>query len=186
MKAPLLLLLLFMLPSLSHGAMYKWTNSAGEIIYSDTPPNENTEEIILPKLTTTPAVKYKSKPKSQETPEEKTKATSYSSFKLLAPVKDAIIRDNGGNVQVNLSLKPSLDTKAGHSISIMVDGTTKISNSKQATATLSNIDRGTHTVSAKIQDSKGKVLKTSNSVSFTVYRYSQLHNKKPPPPPPAN
>ena len=164
--------------------MYKWTNSQGEVIYSDTPPNENTEEIKLPELTTTPAVKFKAKPEPQNTPEEKTTVTSYTSFKLLAPVKDAIIRDNSGNVPVSLSLTPNLDTKAGHSISIMVDGATKISNSKQSSATLSNIDRGTHTVSAKIQDSKGKVLKTSNSVSFSVYRYSQLHNKKPPPPPP--
>ena len=183
MKTHLLLLFLIMLPGLCHGAMYKWTNAEGEIIYSDTPPNEDVEEIKLPALTTTPAVKYKPKPPPTE---EAKPAPAYSSFTVLNPVKDAIIHDNNGNVAVSMSLTPELNTSAGHSISLLVDGSTKISKQQQTSLLLSNIDRGTHSLSAEIRDAKGQLLKkTSNSVSFTVYRYSKLH-KKAPPPPPAN
>ncbi|MCW8956733.1 MAG: DUF4124 domain-containing protein [Gammaproteobacteria bacterium] len=177
MKTPFLLLLLIMLPNLSHGAMYKWTNSEGEVIYSDTPPSDETEELKLPILTTLPAVKYKAKPKPAPTKEIESKATVYTDFKLVDPVNDAIIRDNSGNVPVILSLKPALDANAGHKINILLDGQTNVSNSQQLSLILENIDRGTHTLSAEIRDHKGVVLKASNSVSFTLYRYSKLQKK---------
>lgn len=182
MKTFLPLLLLIMLPSLGQGAMYKWTSDEGEVIYSDTPPSEGAEEIKLPALTTTPAVKYKPKPEPLAAPD--TKITRYTEFKLIDPVNDAIIRDNTGNVPVNLSLKPDLDTQSGHGVNILIDGIVKISNSQQTTALIPNVDRGTHTLSAEIRDRKGKVLKASNRVDFTILRHSTLHKKPPPPPPP--
>ena len=183
MKTPLLLLFLIMLPNLGHGAMYKWTNSAGETIYSDTPPSEDSEELNLPILTTTPAVKYI--PKSKSLPSTDDKVTKYTEFTLVDPVNDAFFTDNTGDVPVRLSIEPQLDIKAGHSISILIDGQLNLANSQQTTVMITNLDRGTHSLFAEIRDIKGKTLKTSNSVNFTVYRHSRL-NKKPPPPPPAN
>ncbi|MFW2372504.1 MAG: DUF4124 domain-containing protein [Gammaproteobacteria bacterium] len=174
MKTSLLLLLFIMLPSQGYGSMYKWTNEEGEIIYSDTPPNKDTEEILLPELNTTPAVKFQPKPEPVATVEDKAETTSYSEFKFVDPAPDAIIRDNTGNVPVVLSVQPALDTNAGHSISILLDGEIFISNKQQTSTLLSNIDRGTHTLSAEIRDSNGKVL-TSSSASFTILRHSKLH-----------
>lgn len=175
MRAPLILLLLIMLPSQGYAGMYKWTNDEGDIIYSDTPPNNDAEEVILPELNTTPALKVEARPEPTQTPDESAETTSYTDFKLVKPEPEAIIRDNTGNVPVSLSLEPALDTSAGHSINILIDGQVSISNSQQTSVTLANIDRGTHTVSAEIRDSSGKVINSSNSVSFTVYRYSKLH-----------
>lgn len=175
MKTPLLLLLLIMLPGLGHGAMYKWTNSAGETVYSDTPPSEDTDELKLPILTTTPAVKYKAKAKPQPTADNK--VTNYTIFTLIDPVDDAFFTDNTGDVPVKLSIEPQLDINAGHSISILIDGQVNLANSQQTTAMITNLDRGTHSLSAEIRDHKGKTLKTSNSVSFTVNRHSRLHKK---------
>lgn len=175
MRAPLILLLLILLPSQGYAGMYKWTNDEGDIIYSDTPPNNDAEEVILPELNTTPALKVEARPEPTQTPDESAEATSYTEFQLVNPEPDAIIRDNTGNVSVSLSLQPELDSNAGHSINILIDGEASISNSQQTTVTLTNIDRGTHTVSAEIIDSTGKVIISSNSVSFTVFRYSKLH-----------
>lgn len=175
MKTPLLLLLLILLPGLGHGAMYKWTNSAGETIYSDTPPSEDTDELKLPILTTTPAVKYKAKAKPQPTADDK--VTYYTDFTLIEPVNDAVFTDNTGDVPVKLSIEPQLDIKAGHSISILLDGQVNLANSQQTTTMITNQDRGTHSLSAEIRDLNGKILKTSNRVSITVNRHSILHNR---------
>ncbi len=175
MKTPLLLLLLIMLPGLVHGAMYKWTNSAGETIYSDTPPSEDSEELKLPILTTTPAVKYIPKPKPQPSTDDK--VTNYTDFTLVDPVNDAFFTDNTGDVPVRLSIEPQLDIKAGHSISILLDGQVNLANSQQTTVMITNLDRGTHSLSAEIHDLSGKILKTSNSVSFTVNRHSSTPQK---------
>ena len=174
MKTPLLLLFLIMLPNLGHGAMYKWTNSAGETIYSDTPPSEDTDELKLPILTTTPAVKYKAKAKPQPTAD---KVAYYTNFTLIEPVNDAVFTDNTGDVPIKLSIEPQLDINAGHSVSILIDGQVNLANSQQTTVMITNLDRGTHSVSAEIRDLNGKILKTSNSISITVNRHSILHKK---------
>lgn len=182
-----LLIALFIFPVLSHAALYKWTNSDGEVIYSDTPPNDELEEMKLPILTTTPSVKYKAKEKSE--PEKEDKAGNYTEFTLIEPVNEASFTDNTGNVAVSLGLKPGLDTSSGHSISIFVDGQASISNSQQTSVQLVNLDRGTHSIHAEIRDKKGAVLMTSNTVSITIIRYSKLHKRNlppPPPPPPSN
>ena len=182
MKTPLVLLLLIIFPCLSHGAMYKWTDDKGETIYSDTPPTEDTEEIKLPALTTTPAVKYKPKPRPARVADD---ATGYAKFTLTSPTNDAVFNDNTGNVAVSINMEPDLNISAGHSISLILNGATKISNSNQTTFQLSNLDRGEYSLHAEIRDAKNKLLKSSNSVVFTVFRASKLF-KKPAPPPPAN
>ena len=44
----------------------------------------------------------------------------YESFKVTSPANDSVIRDNGGNVRVSLSISPGL--RSGHQIDVMVDG----------------------------------------------------------------
>lgn len=161
--------------------LYKWVNKDGETVYSDTPPNDTTEPIKLPEISVTPAVKYKPRQKPEQTSEKDTKAINYTDFKIQRPVNNAIIRDNPGNLSVSLSLQP--DLAADHSINVLLDGQVLIQNHKRLSAQLNNIDRGSHSLSAQVVDKNGKVIISSNSVSFTLLRYSKLHNKPPPPPP---
>ncbi len=167
-----------------HAKLYKWVDENGEVHYSDSPPHKNAKEIKPPPLMTTPAVKYT--PKKKEAEEKEETATKYTDFKITSPGENETIRDNSGNVSISLSIDPPLDTKNGHSISILIDGRTKINKSKSLSHTLNYVDRGTHKLQAEIRNAKGKTIKSSNTVTIHLHRFSKLHRKPPPgvvPPP---
>ena len=69
----------------------------------------------------------------------------YREFKVTRPSNNATIRDNGGNVSVSLTLTPGL--RRGHSIEVMMDGQ-PIGAGSGTSVTLTEVDRGTHTVPA--------------------------------------
>jgi hypothetical protein len=160
----------------SQAALYKWVDENGEVIYSDQPPTKDAKELVPPPIMSTPAVKYTPKQKPEEKTEEEV-ATTYTEFKITSPAQDETIRDNAGNISLTLSIAPALNTKQGHSISVLVDGKAKLSNSKNLSHTLTYIDRGTHTLKAEIKDAKGSVIKSSNSVTIHLHRVSALHKK---------
>ena len=101
---------------------------------------------------------------------------AYSKLEFIAPKANQAIRANDGDVSAIISLKPVL--KAGHAIAFYLDGK-EVSKGESRTTNFSNLPRGEHSVSVKILDQKGKVIKTS-SVNFTVQRFSTLLNKKKP------
>ena len=149
------------------GKIYKYTLSNGNVVYSDKPPpSDQGEEVTLEPLQgfSLPAprpLKYSTADKDEAEP------TGYKEFKVTSPSNDATIRDNGGNVHVSLSLTPGL--RGGHSIEVMMDGQ-PIGSGSGTSVTLTEVDRGTHTVQAAIKDSEGKEIARSNSVIFHLKR----------------
>jgi hypothetical protein len=143
--------------------IYKTVDENGNVIFTDK-PSEEAETIKIQELENTidnpnPA-KYKpsaSKPES----------FSYRSFTVMNPENGAAVRSNNGNVSISLSLEPALNP--GHKIVISMDG-------KQIgtgfSVSLQNVDRGTHSISAKVVDSDGKSLISTFS-SFSLLRATQ-------------
>lgn len=149
------------------GKIVKYTLPSGEVIYSDKPPPEATsgEEVSVEPLQTfstppAPPLEDSSAGKEKE-------PVGYEEFKVTSPSNDTVIRDNGGNVRVSLSLSPGL--QSGHSIEIMMDGQS-IGSGQSTSLTLTEVDRGTHTVQATVKDKDGKVIARSNSVIFHLKR----------------
>ncbi len=149
------------------GKIYKYTLSNGDVVYSDKPPPaDQGEEVTLEPLQgfSLPAPR----PLAQSTADkDEAEPTGYREFKVTSPSNDATIRDNGGNVRVSLSLTPGL--RGGHSIEVMMDGQS-IGSGSGTSITLTEVDRGTHTVQAAIKDSDGKEIARSNSVIFHLKR----------------
>lgn len=147
--------------------IYKWTLPNGDIVYSDKPPPaDQAEEVTLEPLQTFSAPP--APPLASSTPSNAaSEPVGYEEFKVTSPSNDATIRDNGGNVQVSLSLTPGL--QSGHSIEIMMDGQ-PIGSGGGTSVTLTDVDRGTHTVQATVKDAEGKVVSRSNSVIFHLRR----------------
>ena len=171
-----------LLPFSLNAAMYKWVDENGEIVYSDEPPHEGAEEIKPPKLTTTPAVKYKPSPKPEP---EKKEAFSYTALSVTSPTKAEHIRDNAGNIAVSIAINPALNTAEGHYLSLQVNGRTVMPRFTSTSTTINNADRGANAISVAVHDKTGKILKSSDGVTVYVHRHSKLHNQpKPPPPPP--
>lgn len=163
---------------------YKWKDARGNIQYGDRPPaNVKAERMAMPKLTVIENYGDQWKPVSfpkdadpdmQDDAPQKTGA-AYTALKFIAPKNNQSIRANDGDVSAIISLKPGL--KKGHVIAFSLDGK-EVSKGSSRTKNFANLSRGDHSVSVKVMDKKGKVLK-SQSVSFTVLRFSKLLKKKP-------
>ena len=166
-KLAIFLCLMLVVGTVHAGKIYKWTLSNGQVVYSDKPPPaEQADEVTLEPLQT-----FRAPPTPQLDDEseeqEKPKPEGYEEFKVTSPSNDATIRDNGGNVQVSLSLTPGL--QAGHSIEVIMDGQ-PIGSGRSTSLTLTDVDRGTHTVQATVKDGEGKEVVRSNSVIFHLRR----------------
>ncbi len=147
--------------------IYKHSLPNGDVVYSDKPPPpDQGEEVTLEPLqgfSLPPAPPLQDSTAKKDEPE----TIGYEDFKVTSPSNDATIRDNGGNVPVSLSLTPGL--RNGHSIELMMDGQS-IGSGKSTSVTLTEVDRGTHTVQAAVKDNQGKEIARSNSVIFHLKR----------------
>lgn len=171
MQKSLYMLFVLLIPFSVNAEIYKGTDAEGNVTFSDK-ETPNSEIIPMPSPNTVqmpeaipPAV------------EVKVPVTSYTSFRVVRPTTNLTLRENTGNVPVSLELTPDLDTDAGHSIVIYLDGKPVIKGSTALTAQLPNVSRGSHGVKAQVKDKNNKVLMTSNRVIFHMKRLSELHPK---------
>lgn len=166
-------------------SFYKWVDARGNTQYGDKPPaGKGAKKVKMPAIT---VIKDYSKqwkpldldnkslpnqPGSAKTP-VRNNPKSYTTFAFVAPKGGQTIRANDGDISAMLSLKPPL--KKGHKITFSINGK-EVAKSKSRTNNFSNLTRGTHTISAKIVNNRGKILKSS-SVTFHVQRHSALFKK---------
>lgn len=155
--------------------IYKIVHPDGSVEFTDTPPPGAPAKPIevLPLNTTEPlAPPLGSAAKSAAGAEE-----GYSEFRITRPGNGEAIRDNAGNVNIDLSLEPSLRT--GDKFALYLDGQA-IGGGKATATTLTDMDRGSHSVRAVVKNAAGQVVARSNSVTFTLQRRSAVLQPAPP------
>jgi hypothetical protein len=172
----LTLLFLFVMPAT---AAYKWIAPDGSVSFSDHPPHPDAEKVPLSDTQTfTPAPikpqKSATKPDAEAEAEAEKKIALYNSVTVSSPAHDATIRDNTGNITVTVAVDPKLRIKQGHKVSIELDGAV-VATTTSGQATLSNVDRGSHTLRATIVDREGKILSSSSANTFHLHRASTRH-----------
>ncbi|WP_162674487.1 hypothetical protein [Vibrio variabilis] len=88
---------------------------------------------------------------------------------IASPQHDATIRNNAGDFSVSAFLKGSLNEE--QALQLLLDG--KPYGSPQTTTSwrLTNIDRGTHTLTIRVQQS-GKVIASSDTITVHLHRAS--------------
>lgn len=162
-----LLFLLISLPLLAEG-VYKWTTADGEVVYSD---------VYQPGAERVHVSGTKSSPSADslagETGEQTTAATGssgYQTFEIVQPENDETIRSNEGIVAVSLMMSPALAND--NAIQIFVDGNKLEGELKSTQFTLNDLERGTHSLEAKIVDGEGKVMTSAPRVSFHLRKAS--------------
>ena len=149
--------------------IYKWVLPDGSIKYSDKPQESGATEVKLPPLQTyTPAPP----PPPRQAAEEVTGAQEegYEVLEVLAPGHDESIRDNGGEVSVQLAIEPGL--RDGHVVEILVDGTA-IGSGRATNVRLSELDRGSHTISVTIKNADDEVVASAKPVTFHLLKVSR-------------
>ena len=171
------LLLCAIFTSSAVAEMYKWVDEEGNISYSDQPPFKGAHKLEAPAISTVPATDVPEKQAVTSTEPSKSKddkSTRYSYLEITSPVNDATIRNNEGNFSLSITIKPELDSKYGHYFSVLLDGKTVQDKVYVTSASLKNIDRGTHKISVAVKNDKGKVLSKSKSITVHLHRQSAI------------
>jgi len=168
MRALLLLLgLACSFPGHCGVTLYKWVDRDGTTHFSDQ-PHPGAEAIVVQEIQTVPPLEVPAAAR----PSPATEAYSYDSVTFTSPANEETIRDNSGNVSVTVAVTPPLRPDFGHRLTVLMDGGL-IGESESIL--LTNVDRGTHSLTATVVDGQGKVL-ASGSSTFHLQRHSVLNN----------
>jgi len=176
-----LLIISLTLPSwLFASEVYKTVEPDGSVIYSDHPDQDATPITIEPAPGLPPLPPSGQSQQSQTPPvleqEVQDGATlEYQSLEILAPVEDSVVRDNAGNVVITVQIQPALQVKAGHRLAVVLDGSRLEGRFTGDRFSLSNVERGSHSVEVQVVDEHGNALLRSAPRSFHMKRHSILN-----------
>lgn len=156
--------------------IYKWTDESGRVVFGDKPPNgvEATPVRVQSPQTFTPPPKSTFKSSSTEEAEKKAaEEAARPKYKvaIASPADDEPVRNNPGNIAIQISSEPALNLEAGHKFQLLMDGN-PVMTSQKTTIVLTNVDRGTHTLQVQVIDETGKVLESSASSTFHMLRFA--------------
>ena len=153
--------------------VYRWVDENGVTHYSDQ-PHEKAEKVQVAAPQT-----YKPAPLPRSTGPQSSPPDAPNTYQcqVVAPAND----DSFPNTySVNTSVQVDPAPHGGDKAFLLLDGA-RVPNFPTAggSFTLSNIDRGQHTLQAVVQDQSGKLLCQSANVSFTVLQPSVLNPSNP-------
>lgn len=157
------LLFAFSLSSSLAQEVYKTVDENGKIIFSDKPTNEDSEKIDTKLKNVQPGTTFRSykKDAKKETP---------ISIQITSPSDGQQIGPTQKRISIGVKVSPQLNSDL--QVTIFFDG--KIvsgpSRSTSASIPLTIKMRGKHSISAKVTDTTGKTIASSNSVSVQVIR----------------
>ena len=174
----IVVLLALTIATSTSAAVYKWVQPDGTVIYSDRAPSENTAPSELPELQ---EIKLPPPPRpSPDNPPTDTESAqparqAYTKFEITEPANNSTFRDNAGQVTVKLDLAPSL--QEGDMVTILLDGK-EIGQGKSNALSLTNVDRGTHTLRAEVKNAQGATVISASPITFTLQRASLLQRTR--------
>jgi hypothetical protein len=178
MKHLLTLLAVLLALSTAHAEIYKWTDSSGNVVFGDTPPENVDAQPVKVQRTQTFETQGESDFKSSMTEREekeaaeKARADKYTKLVIASPQDDEPVRSNAGNISIQFASSPELNKEAGDRFQLVMDGTPVMTTDK-GTVILTNVDRGTHTLQVNIiAGDSGNVIKSSSPSTFHMLRFA--------------
>ena len=196
MRKFLLIAILLSIQSTLSAGIFSWTDTSGNVVYGDSPPDTVVATTVAPpKLTILEnfGTRYEDPNKSSnratfrgaDKKENNKKwhgnrveaSQLYKSVSIIAPKADQSIRANDGDVSVMLSMSPKL--RKGDRVVIYLNGA-EHSTVESRVANLSNLDRGEYQLSVEIRNASGQALNKSEEIGFNVIKNSVLTNKTKP------
>ena len=171
MRALLFTLLSVVSAAALSATVYKWVDEDGVTHYSDQ-PHENAEKVQLTQPQTYSAPRAANR--SQQSPEPKQAANTYT-CEVTQPANDQNF-PNATSVTIGAQISPP--PQSGDQGFLLLDGA-RVPKWSGGSVTIDPIDRGTHSVQAIVQDSNGKVVCQSATVSFTILQPSVMNPANP-------
>lgn len=169
-----IILLLSLLPALAFAQIYKSIDAQGNTIYTDIAPTENAKEIEVDDLniSESPKKKYNRTKTSKSSKPVQTKppADRYALLNITTPENDSTVRNNEGKASISVSLTPNLFERFEDKLRIAIDGKI-INDGKSKSINLEGIERGTHTITAYVEDKEGNVMLSATPATFHMFRF---------------
>lgn len=175
-----LLALLLAVPALAE--MYRWKDAQGNVVFGDSPPEGVSAEPVKVRPNVVETPKLPEPPPPAPAPEGPA-GPAYQALRITEPADQSAVRENAGNVTITLGIEPDLNVRVGHKLQVLMDGA-PVAEGQTLQFMLTNVDRGTHSLSARVLDAQGNELVSSPTISFTLLRYSSLQGTPRPAPTP--
>lgn len=168
--------------------VYKVVDKDGNVTYTDTPPNDGSKPIELRPISIIEAPVYEKAPAAGDgdgdVKEEAEKPlrylrSQYKDFVISSPRSDETIQNPENAIVINWRVSNAL--LPGIYANVYVDGTQR-GRTRDSVVRVSGLDRGEHTVTAELRDSKNRVITTAQPVVFFIRQPGLINNPLRPPP----
>lgn len=154
-----------LLATTSMAEVYRSVDENGNPVFTDQ-PGPDAELVELEELQT---IKPPPVEGFKYTPPPAEPKARYSELNIVSPQHDVAIRDNGGNVNVKVLSAPRV--RGSDSLILYLDGKETIMGNT-GTKSFTALDRGSHQLRAVIKNTEGRILISSPSVTFHLFRTS--------------
>jgi hypothetical protein len=170
-----LLLALFTAAAAAADKVYKIVHPDGTVEYS-ADPAPGAEEIQVPSLPTyTPRAPAPAPAPSQPAAAEAEQAVEYQ-VRITQPSPEQTVNFDAAGMPVSASVQPGISAEEGQVVVFVLDGNSR--ERVSGTSATLHVERGAHTLVARLESKDGQVLATSAPVTFYMRQRSRLH---PPP-----
>jgi len=154
--------------------VYKWVDENGVTHYSDQ-PHENAQKVTLAQPQTYKAPKPP--PEQPSAPAAPKAPPPYSSCAIAQPANDDTF-PNATSVDAAVATNPGV--RPGDEVVLLLDGSrVPTFPPSGGGATISGIERGSHSLQVIIRDGNGQVVCQSANITFTVLQPSVLNPANP-------
>ena len=159
----------------TQAVIYKFYDENGNVVFADQ-AGPDAELIKEQKLQTIKSKKIRNTTKLTD-PDKEKKASLYSELSITNPKNDQNIRANNGEFNVDITITPELNEKLGHKLVLLINGKPVAEPSTATAFALENVDRGQHTLTARIIGKNGDTVISSTPVTIHLKRFSIQHPK---------
>ena len=154
------------------GEIYKTVDANGNVVFTDIAPVDRSGQPAPQAVSVQPINSYEPPPAAATQPSAPPPSSGdvgyYAQLEVISPAEDETIRDNAGNVQIQVAIAPQL--RADHRLLLVLDGSATEVEAVNGVFELSNVDRGTHTAAGRVVDRQGNVVIESNPATFNLMR----------------
>ena len=161
-------------PPISGKIVYRSIDSRGKVTFTDNPPADRPSEAIRVQAANTIPSELPSAIGDDRSRQGEAPPVEYTALTIISPVSEEVLGQDVETVTLSAQLEPGL--QPGHTFQLYYDG--QPVGGGEMSYTVTELYRGTHTVEAKVFDSRKKLLKASDKLSFHVRRVSALNKPK--------
>ncbi|MFJ2483366.1 DUF4124 domain-containing protein [Pseudomonas sp. NPDC087598] len=173
MRGVWLILCLLALPVSAE--VFTYIDAQGNRIYTDQ-PRGNAKRVPLATSNRMPANPTAARPLTTAKKSPEQPLFHYDMLRVLVPEPDATIRSSAGELIVSVTSEPGL--QAGHRYRLLLDGQATGEPGLSPVFPLSNIDRGSHSLSIEILDAQGRIVERTANQPFHMLRISLAQKRQ--------